>query len=115
MKRFIVIECDTEFNPIFTYEVSREFTADDDPNKGVAYYRHPADHSLFMELLGPKFYGKLDALLINRSRIEDAAPIEPETMVERVERLQPLADIEHAGVSDDIVIFADARDEEPLL
>ena len=38
-----------------------------------------------------------------------------ETVQEMVERLQPLADIEHAGVSDDIVIFADVRDEEPLL
>jgi hypothetical protein len=103
MKRFVVIECDTEFSSVFVHEVKQEFTADNDPAKGVAYFRNPSDHALICDQPGPKFYGRLDALLITAGKIKNAAPIEPETVQEMVARVVPIPD----PADDDIVIFAD--------
>jgi hypothetical protein len=104
MKRFIVIECDTEFSSVFVHEVKQEYTADEDPDKGVGYFRNPSDHALICDQPGPKFYGRLDALLVTRGKIEHAPAIIPETMVELVERVQvAIPD----PADDDIVIFAD--------
>jgi hypothetical protein len=107
MQRFMVIECSTEYNSVWVYEVQREFTSNQ-ADKGVTYYRSPSDSSLFFDPIDPKFYGKLDAVLISRQKIDEAQPIEPETMVERVERISVLADMNHAGISDMVP-------EEPLL
>jgi len=84
MKRFLVIECDTAYLTVLVHEVTQEFTADDDPGRGVAYHRGPSESSLICDGLGSKFYGKLDALLVTRDRIEDAMPIEPEPPAPKV-------------------------------
>src|ERR1700691_3162253 len=109
MQRFLVIECSTEYNSVWVYEVQREFTSNQ-ADKGVTYYRSPSDSSLFLDPIDPKFYGKLDAVLITRQKIDEAQPMEPEptpleiaaeTMVERVERISVLADMNHAGISEE--------------
>ena len=103
MKRFVVIECDTEYSSVFVHHVEQEYTAEEDPAKGVAYYRNPSDHALICDQPGPKFYGRLDALLVTRGKIEHAPAIIPETVQEMVERVVPIPD----PADDDIVIFAD--------
>jgi len=72
MKRHFVIECDTEYNSVFVYEVSRDFSST------VDYHREPVVEAVFHDFLSPKFYGKLDAILFSKERIENAPPITPQ-------------------------------------
>lgn len=78
MKRFFVIECDTEYNSIWVHEVGKEFTAEKDDNRGVQYFRSPSQQPLICEFPGPKFYGQLDTLLITKNKLEQAEAIVPE-------------------------------------
>lgn len=88
MKTFLVIECDTEFHTVFVHQVTREFTADPDANRGVAYHRSASQSSEIADPPSPEFYGKLDALLLTAGKLADAAPITP--VVEQPEA-QPAA------------------------
>ena len=108
MKRCIIIECDTEDSDVWVYTAEREFTAYGG-SKSVAYYRDAGQHSLIFAEPGPKFYGKLDTLLITKDRIQNAPPITPEPPTEGVvqflndapERVAAvLADQQHAGITD---------------
>ena len=108
MKRCIIIECDTEDSDVWVYTAEKEFTAYGG-SKSVAYYRDAGQHSLILAVPGPRFYGKLDTLLITREKIQNAAPITPEPLQDSVvqflndapERVAAvLADQEHAGISD---------------
>lgn len=76
MKRFLVIETATDDSWAWVYEVTREFTPLDG-DKGVAYYRNPSHQAMFFDLPSPEFYGKLDALLVTRGKVEVAQPIVP--------------------------------------
>ena len=85
MKRFIVIECDTEFSSVFVREARQDY------RDGTVNYRHEAGaNSLICDSPSPRFYGRLDALMITRDRIEKAKPIIIERQAETtlVERTQ---------------------------
>lgn len=72
MERYFVIE--VEDHSVWVYEVSRDFSST------VDYKREAESHSIVSShgAPTPKFYGKLDALLLTADRIEKAAPITPE-------------------------------------
>lgn len=89
MKRQFVIDCDTAYHTVAVYEVTKEITAD-----GVEYKRD-TEESIFNEFLGPKFYGKLDAILISRDRLENAKPIDPEMPANRID--QAISEAEQAA------------------
>lgn len=73
MKKFFVIQCDTEDDYVFVKEVTRTFT------KTVEYRHEAGDVPVVSGRLSPKFYGRLDALLITSDKVEQAAPIVPVT------------------------------------
>jgi len=77
MKRFFVIDADTEMHSVFVHELTREFTAEDG-DRAIAYHRAASADSLICDSLSPRFYGKLDALLITADKLNNAAPITPE-------------------------------------
>jgi hypothetical protein len=76
MKRHFVIEVDDDF--VRVLEVRQEFTGERG-DRGVAYHR-AADAGCLVNSFDPdaKFFGQLNALLVTKSRIQKAAPIEPE-------------------------------------
>lgn len=76
MKKFFVIETDTEMYSVFVYEVEQSFSDQ------VNYVREAGIRAVVHESPGPKFYGKLDSLLITRNTLENAAPITPEIKVQ---------------------------------
>lgn len=74
MRQQIVIETDSEMGTVFAYAVSMDYT------DKVNYRREASDKPLLCRVLGPKFYGELDALLVTADKIKDAAPITPEPL-----------------------------------
>ena len=79
MKLHYVIECDTEMYSVFVRSVKQEYSSDPDAGDKQVIYYHSANEPIpVMEPLGPKFYGHLDALLVTKGKIEDAAPVTPE-------------------------------------
>ena len=78
MIKSFVIEVNTEDNFVRVFEVAREYTADHDPQRGVAYHRAATDIGVVRNIgVNPRLWGKLDALLVTHEKIENAAPIEP--------------------------------------
>ena len=73
MKQFFVIEVDDDgFTRVL--KVEREYAT-----TGVSYNRGAKDDSLINAFeLNPRFYGRLDALLITPAKLAAAAPIVPE-------------------------------------
>ena len=69
MRRFFVIEADTNYNTVWVHEVTQTFT------DTVNYHREASADSVINDFLGPKFYGKLDALLITAEKLKNAPPI----------------------------------------
>ncbi len=78
MKRFFVIECDTEFYSVYVYEVQRRFT------EKVVYEHEACAEMAICGPVSPKFYGQLDRLLVTKASIAEASPITPEAPVEEV-------------------------------
>lgn len=76
MKTQFVIECDTDYCTISVHEVTKKITGD-----GVEYGREVCN-PIFSDFIGPRFYGKLDTLLISRERIKEAPPITPQMPIE---------------------------------
>lgn len=75
MKRYFVIEADTEMYSAFVYEVSREM----DKHGNIYVYGRPVmEDPIFNQVPGPKFYGKLHTLLVTQETLKLAKPIEPE-------------------------------------
>jgi hypothetical protein len=72
-EKFFVVECDTEYSAVYVYEVSKDYEGGT-----VNYHRSAKDGSVVNGHLTPKFYGKLDALLVTADKIKDAKPIVPE-------------------------------------
>lgn len=73
MEQQFVIETDSKMGTAFVYAVSKKFT------DKVVYEREAGVSGVICRVLGPKFYGELDLLLVTADKIENAAPITPET------------------------------------
>lgn len=71
MERQFVIECDSRSNVVFVREVTRNYSST------VNYHHEAGAEILVSGHPDPEFYGKLDALLVTRDRIQNAPPITP--------------------------------------
>jgi len=73
MKKYIVIEADTNYYSLFAYEVSRKM---DDKGDDYVYRRKAGCEALVQALDRPRFFGTLDVLLPTAETLRSAAPIE---------------------------------------
>src|SRR5208283_3094814 len=76
MQRFIVLACDSESPYVRVLDVEQQFSGTV-PNQ-VEYVRSASRSSLFLERIGPRLYGQLQAILFSSETIANAAPIEPD-------------------------------------
>jgi hypothetical protein len=77
MKRYFVIDVDSEFSSVRVLEVTQDFE-----HGTVNYHRGASDSSLINAEPSPKFYGQLDALLVTSEKLAKAEPITPELAVQ---------------------------------
>lgn len=78
MKTQFAIECNTESPFVHVFGVTKDFE-----NGKVNYHREVVTSPVFLDRVGPVFFGKLAALLITSQTIEEAPPVEPETYLDR--------------------------------
>lgn len=60
MEKSFVIECDSERSTVFVYEVDKAHERSE-----VIYKRPLGEPQIFNEFIGPKMYGKLQAILFS--------------------------------------------------
>jgi hypothetical protein len=80
MKRCIVLCCDSESPYVRGLEVQQTFSGT--VRNQVEYICDAGQRSIILERIGPRLYGKLQALLFSSETIENAAPVEPEVKPE---------------------------------
>lgn len=83
MQRFIVLMCDSESPYVSVLDVEQQFSGTV-PNQ-VEYVRPASRSSIFLERIGPRLYGQLQAILFSSETIANAAPIEPDVRPEDAE------------------------------
>ncbi len=76
MKRFIVLCCDSESPYVRVVEVQQTFSGTV-PHQ-VEYICGAGQPSLILERIGPRLYGKLQAILVSSETMANAVPVEPE-------------------------------------
>ena len=67
-----MIDVDSDSDFVHLFEVTKTYS------ETVDYHRSSGALSLIVERANPKFYGKLDALLLTNEKLANAAPIQPE-------------------------------------
>ncbi len=82
MKRFIVLSCDNDSPYVHVLDVEQTFNG---VTGNVEYVRPPARPAIFLERIGPRLYGKLQAILFSSETIVNAGPIEAEVQPEDAE------------------------------
>jgi hypothetical protein len=98
MEKSFVIECDSERSTVFVYEVDKAHERSE-----VIYKRPLGDPQTFNEFIGPKMYGKLQAILFSAETIHQAKPIEPQ---------MPRTESEQAALdANEYTIMEKVRDE----
>ena len=73
MKRYLLIEANTENEYLHVYEVQKQRSTET-----LNFSCAPAGCLVLTKRCGPEFYGHLDALLVTKDKIEKAAPIVPD-------------------------------------
>jgi hypothetical protein len=79
MKQSFVIDVDTELSCVFVFAVQQSFTG-----ANVVRYERPIYGSERPVIIGtpdPRFYGRLDALLMTSDKLANAEPIVPLTPI----------------------------------
>ncbi len=73
MERYFVIETKSDEAYAHVYEVTKDYSVN-----GVEY-RRPAEGTtrVMCSRVNPEFFGKLDAVLVTKDKLDNARPIDP--------------------------------------